>query len=214
MSKIHNLQIVYEGKEEPTPIAKIDANLTVQKLLNAVSKKLQLPDSALKSLFRKNTQNPLDPTRTLADASVSNGETLILKVINLQQGTTVSSDGQLSGPKGILRKRLADVAICIDCTESMRPCIEGVKKHVQELVKGFQEERSIKLDWRVRLIEYRDLNEGKKLSNIPSLLAVKNLENKFRSYEPPGVDPNLKVLWMQYLKPCILPGVTNVINLL
>jgi von Willebrand factor type A domain len=75
--------------------------------------------------------------------------------------------GQIPEPQRLRPKGIADVVICIDCTGSMSPCIEGVKNHVQKLVEGFQANESIKLDWRVRLVEYRDLNEGEATKQYP-----------------------------------------------
>lgn len=65
---------------------------------------------------------------------------------------------QLRRPKALRPKGIADVVVCIDCTGSMAPCIEGVKNHVQDLVAGFASYPNIQLDWRVRLLAYRDLN--------------------------------------------------------
>ena len=68
--------------------------------------------------------------------------------------------GQLPEPERLRPKGIADLVICIDSTGSMSNCIEGVKTHIQELLAGFEANADIKLDWRVRLIEYRDLNCG------------------------------------------------------
>lgn len=72
--------------------------------------------------------------------------------------------GQLGAPQRLRPKGVADVVVCIDCTGSMQPCIDGVKTHVQALVQGFESYLDIKLDWRARLIEYRDLNVGEAIA--------------------------------------------------
>lgn len=66
---------------------------------------------------------------------------------------------QLPPPRRIRPKGIADVVFCLDCTGSMQPCLEGLKTNLQQLVAGFGSAEHIQLDWRVRLIEYRDLRE-------------------------------------------------------
>jgi hypothetical protein len=76
--------------------------------------------------------------------------------------------GQLPPPQRLTPKGIADVVICIDATGSMATCIDGVKSHVQDLCAGFESNSSqIKLDWRVRLLAYRDLNMGEETQAFP-----------------------------------------------
>jgi len=42
----------------------------------------------------------------------------------------------------------------------MRDCIEGVKNSVADFVAGLTSIRNVPIDWRARLIGYRDLEEG------------------------------------------------------
>lgn len=76
--------------------------------------------------------------------------------------------GQLPPPQRLNPKGIADLVICIDATGSMAKCLEGVKTHVQELCAGFDTNpNQMKLDWRVRLLAYRDLNMGEETQAFP-----------------------------------------------
>jgi hypothetical protein len=52
----------------------------------------------------------------------------------------------------------ADIVFCVDCTDSMEPCFGGLVENLHLFVKGLQTANQV--DFRLRLIEYRDLNEG------------------------------------------------------
>ena len=54
-------------------------------------------------------------------------------------------------------KGVADIVFCFDCTGSMTEIIDSVKENVEELVKGFGENNVI-LDWRARVMGYRDFD--------------------------------------------------------
>lgn len=56
------------------------------------------------------------------------------------------------------RKPAADIVFCIDCTGSMEPCIEGVVNGVDTFVTGLHSAGQV--DYRLRLIAYRDLPYG------------------------------------------------------
>lgn len=76
--------------------------------------------------------------------------------------------GQLPPPEKLRPKGIADVVFCIDSTGSMGPCIDGVKENVQKLVSGFDDSKNqVRLDWRVRLLAYRDLNHGEETQRFP-----------------------------------------------
>lgn len=53
-------------------------------------------------------------------------------------------------------KGVADVVFLFDCTGSMAPYIENVKDNVASLIKGFNGTPNVKLDWRVRVMGYKD----------------------------------------------------------
>jgi hypothetical protein len=55
-------------------------------------------------------------------------------------------------------KTRADIVFCIDNTGSMTPCIQGVKDGVNRFVEGLH--TSANVDFRLRLIAYRDLDDG------------------------------------------------------
>jgi len=51
----------------------------------------------------------------------------------------------------------ADIVFCLDATASMQPCIEGVKKGLNLFAEGLQTAATV--DYRLRLIAYRDLHD-------------------------------------------------------
>jgi hypothetical protein len=72
----------------------------------------------------------------------------------------MSSQGPGAGVLPRVEKKVnkADIVFCVDCTESMSPCFEGLVKNLHHFVEGLQSANEV--DFRLRLIEYRDLNEG------------------------------------------------------
>ena len=59
-------------------------------------------------------------------------------------------------------KGVADVVFVFDCTGSMSPYLDAMKKNVAALVKGFNATPQVKLDWRVRALGYRDITHDSK----------------------------------------------------
>jgi len=51
----------------------------------------------------------------------------------------------------------ADVVFCIDATGSMDSCFDGIKDHLNSFLEGLQS--AAKVDFRLRLIAYRDLHD-------------------------------------------------------
>ena len=51
----------------------------------------------------------------------------------------------------------ADVVILMDVTGSMDPCIEGMKSRVKELTDAMEGEVNVQVDWRAKIIGFRDL---------------------------------------------------------
>jgi hypothetical protein len=94
--------------------------------------------------------------------------------------------GQIPEPGRLRPKGIADVVVCIDCTGSMAPCIEGVKTHVEELVAGLESNQSLSLDWRVRLIEYRDLTVGEAINEYDFTTDIEVFRNQVRSLSATG----------------------------
>lgn len=54
-------------------------------------------------------------------------------------------------------KGVADVVFVFDCTASMSPYLDAMKKNVAALVKGFNATPQVKLEWRVRAMGFRDM---------------------------------------------------------
>lgn len=72
----------------------------------------------------------------------------------------MSSQGPGAGvlPRVAKKVNQVDIVFCVDCTESMAPCFEGLVKNLHHFVTGLQSANEV--DFRLRVIEYRDLNEG------------------------------------------------------
>lgn len=121
-----------------------------------------------------------------------------------------TESGQFPEPKRIRPKGIADVVICIDCTASMTPCIDGVKEHVQKLVEGFQASEQIKLDWRVRLLEYRDLNINEPIQEYPFTSDIETFRGQVAALTATGggdepestLDAIFRALKSEWRKPC------------
>lgn len=62
-------------------------------------------------------------------------------------------------------KAVADVVFCFDCTGSMQPVIDNVKKHVNKFVEGLNANQSTIIDWRMRAMGYGDLEKGESPQN-------------------------------------------------
>lgn len=56
------------------------------------------------------------------------------------------------------RAAASDIVFCIDCTASMKPCIEAVVNGVETFATGLQ--AAGRVDYRLRLVAYRDLPYG------------------------------------------------------
>jgi hypothetical protein len=57
-------------------------------------------------------------------------------------------------------KGVADVVMCVDCTGSMDPCITELKTQLETFVTGLEKPATSNLkpvDWRMRIIGFRDL---------------------------------------------------------
>lgn len=72
----------------------------------------------------------------------------------------MSTQGSALGVLPPVQKQVnpVDIVFCVDCTASMEPCFEGLVQHLHDFVEGLQSEN--KVDFRLRLVEYRDLKIG------------------------------------------------------
>lgn len=72
----------------------------------------------------------------------------------------MSTQGPGAGamPPVAKKANLADIVFCVDCTDSMEPCFKALVEHLHRFVAGLQSANLV--DFRLRLIEYRDLKEG------------------------------------------------------
>jgi hypothetical protein len=84
------------------------------------------------------------------------------------------------------RKGIADVVFCIDSTGSMGPCIEGVKENVGRLIQGFSADKQSTLDWRVRLVSYRDLRAGEVAEEFAFTDNAEEFVSQIRSIKASG----------------------------
>lgn len=63
------------------------------------------------------------------------------------------------GRKADLQKKNADIVFCIDVTQSMQHCIDGIKSNIKKFINGLQ--ASSKIDYRLALVAYRDIHDEK-----------------------------------------------------
>jgi len=84
---------------------------------------------------------------------------------------------QLPKATGAKVRGVADIVFCIDATASMTSCIEGVKDAVANFVSGLNSLPQTSIDWRVRLIGYRDLDYGQQ----PETFEFTTDANQFKS---------------------------------
>ncbi len=81
----------------------------------------------------------------------------------MQQQSTGSSQAKVKG--------VADIVFCIDATQSMEPCIDGVKKNIETFISNLKTDSQTPVIWRAKIIGYRDC----KLTDYP---AFEGLDNK------------------------------------
>ncbi len=58
-------------------------------------------------------------------------------------------------------KGIADIVICIDCTGSMQPCIDGLKSEINRFIDELErppEQGLSPVNWQLKVIGFRDLN--------------------------------------------------------
>ncbi|MBZ0265657.1 VWA domain-containing protein [bacterium] len=85
-------------------------------------------------------------------------------------------------PKGV-----SDVVFCIDVTGSMTPTIEGVKSNVRKFVDGLNSQANISLDWRVRLLAFRDLKvDSTPIEEFPFVATAEEFATQVNSVSADG----------------------------
>src|SRR5262245_56797199 len=51
-------------------------------------------------------------------------------------------------------KGVVDIVFCIDASESMRPCLEAVRRHVVDFIRGLESNRQQPMDWRISFLAH------------------------------------------------------------
>lgn len=103
-------------------------------------------------------------------------------------------------------KGVADIVFCFDITGSMTEIIKSVKDNVEKLVEGFAtyEGANVTLDWRARVMGYRDFEEEKEeylVNDRPFVSTVEELREQINGMEAKeftgGDDPEstLDAIW-------------------
>jgi von Willebrand factor type A domain len=77
-----------------------------------------------------------------------------------------------------------DIVFCVDCTASMGPCFEGLVKHLHDFVTGLQSENRV--DFRLRLIEYRDLKINEPTTARDFTNDVEEFKGQLQKLSPSG----------------------------
>jgi hypothetical protein len=65
-------------------------------------------------------------------------------------------------------KGVVDIVFCIDASSSMQPCIDEVRLHVVEFVRGLESNPNQKMDWRIDYVAY-SCDEGGAIFRMQSL---------------------------------------------
>ena len=83
-------------------------------------------------------------------------------------------------------KGVADIVFCFDITGSMTEIINSVKENVEKLVEGFATyDVNVTLDWRARVMGYRDFVEDKEylVNDRPFVTTVEELREQINGME-------------------------------
>lgn len=76
-------------------------------------------------------------------------------------------------------KGVCDIVICVDATGSMKPCIDALKGQIQSFIAGLEkplDANTPALNWRLRVMGFRDLNEGESMINLGSPMVKTSAE--------------------------------------
>lgn len=112
--------------------------------------------------------------------------------------------GIQKGSEPLKIKGVADIVFCFDITGSMTEIINSVKNSVEKLVEGFSTyDSSVTLDWRARVMGYRDFVEDTEylVNDRPFVTTVDELRDQIAGMEAKeytgGDDPEstLDAIW-------------------
>ena len=112
--------------------------------------------------------------------------------------------GIQKGSEPLKIKGVADIVFCFDITGSMTDIINSVKDSVEKLVEGFATyDSSVTLDWRARVMGYRDFEEDTEylVNDRPFVTTVEELRDQIAGMEAKeytgGDDPEstLDAIW-------------------
>ena len=90
------------------------------------------------------------------------------------------------GSEPLKIKGVADIVFCFDCTGSMTEIINSVKANVEKLIEGFATyDESVTLDWRARVMGYRDFEEDKEylINDRPFVTTAEELRDQINGME-------------------------------
>lgn len=98
----------------------------------------------------------------------------------------MSTQGPGMGIQPPIKKQVnpVDIVFCVDCTASMGPCFKGLVQHLHEFVQGLQSEN--KVDFRLRLIEYRDLKINEPMKPRDFTSDVDEFRHQLEGLSPSG----------------------------
>jgi hypothetical protein len=65
-------------------------------------------------------------------------------------------------------KGVVDIVFCIDASSSMQPCIDAVRRHVVEFIRGLESNANQKMDWRIDYVAH-SCDEGGTIFRMNSL---------------------------------------------
>lgn len=76
-------------------------------------------------------------------------------------------------------KGICDIVFCVDATGSMTPCIDALKDQIRSFIQGLEKPADANtppLNWRMRVIGFRDLNEGEAMVNLDAPMVKTGVE--------------------------------------
>ena len=91
----------------------------------------------------------------------------------------------------------ADVCFLVDSTGSMQPCIDALLAKVEELATSLEGVTNVNVDWRAKVIGYRDLEEDSESDhfvgkNNPFVMSSVDLKSQISMLEARGGGPGVE----------------------